>query len=299
MRLRSLILVLILITGLCTGCAGSSAPAQIAATTLPVYQFSAILCSGTGLRVTRLVTESVSCLHDYTLQVSQMQAIESAQVVVLSGAGLEEFLDDALSGAQCVIDASVGIPLLCGETNEAHDHEAEPEDAHGHHHENDPHIWLAPENAKIMAQNICDGLSREFPAHQAVFQENLRSLTAQLDSLQAYGEATLSDLSYRELITFHDGFSYFAQAFDLTILEAIEEESGSEASAQELIRLIELVETHQLPGIFTEANGSTAAAQVISAETGANVYTLDMAMSGEDYFEAVYQNINTVKEALG
>ena len=205
MRLRSLILVLILIAGLCTGCAGSSAPAQIAATTLPVYQFSTILCSGTGLRVTRLVTESVSCLHDYTLQVSQMRAIEAAQVVVLSGAGLEEFLDEAFSGAQCAIDASVGIPLLCGETDEAHDHKGESGDAHGHHHENDPHIWLSPENAKIMAQNICDGLSREFPSHQAVFQENLRSLTAQLDSLQAYGEAALSDLSCRELITLHDG----------------------------------------------------------------------------------------------
>ena len=109
----------------------------------------------------------------------------------------------------------------------------------------------------------------------------------------------LSSLSCRELITFHDGFSYLAESFDLTILEAVEEESGSEASAQELIELVELVQSHQLPAIFTESNGSASAADIIAAESGAAVYTLDMAMAGEDYFEAMYHNIDTIKEALG
>lgn len=44
-------------------------------------------------------------------------------------------------------------------------------------------------------------------------------------------KTSLESLSCRELITFHDGFSYFADAFDLTILRAMEEEAGSEASA--------------------------------------------------------------------
>ena len=124
-------------------------------------------------------------------------------------------------------------------------------------------------------------------------------LLADLDALQCYGEAALSDLGCRELVTFHDGFSYFAQAFDLTILEAVEEESGSEASAQELIELINLVEKKSLPAIFTESSGSTSAAGVISRETGCGLYTLDMAMSGDSYFDAMYHNIDTIKEALG
>ena len=101
------------------------------------------------------------------------------------------------------------------------------------------------------------------------------------------------------MVTFHDGFAYFADAFSLTILEAIEEESGSEASAKDLIHLIEEVEHHDLPAVFTEKNGSPSAAQVISRETGAGIYALDMAMSGESYFEAMYHNIDTIKEALG
>ena len=119
-----------------------------------------------------------------------------------------------------------------------------------------------------------------------------------LDDLQAYGEQNLRNLASRNLITFHDGFSYFAESFDLHILKAIEEESGSEASAKELIELINLVEESKSPAIFTETNGSTSAAEIIAEETGVKVFALDMAMAGSSYFKAMYHNIDTIKEAL-
>ena len=262
----------------------------MAATTLPVYEMTARLCRDTGISVTQLVTEEVSCLHDYTLQTSQMRAMEQAEHVVISGAGLEDFLD--ISGAKSVIDASQGIHTQAGN----HDHHAHKD---AHTHEEDPHIWLSTENARAMAQNICQGLINAYPEHESRFRANLVSLGEHFTALEHYASDALSSLSCRQIITFHDGFSYMAEAFHLTILKAVEEESGSEASAKELKELIGLVREHHLPAIFTEKNGSTSAANVISAETGAKVYTLDMAMSGESYFEAMYHNIDTLKEALG
>jgi len=286
--MRKFLILLTAILLILPGCAPAAEPAQIAATTLPVYEFTTALCQNTGITVTRLVTESVSCLHDYSLNVNQVKAAEAAQVIVISGAGLEDFMGDILQSAT-VIDSSQGIePLDCH-----HDHD------HGHHHETDSHIWLSPENAKQMARNICIGLSEIYPEQAPLFSENLAPLLAQLDALQAYGEKELSQLACRELITFHDGFSYLAHSFDLTILEAIEEESGSEASAKELIHLISQIEEHSLPAIFTERNGSVSAAGIISAETGIQSYPLDMAMAGNSYFDAMYHNINTLKEALG
>ena len=79
----------------------------------------------------------------------------------------------------------------------------------------------------------------------------------------------------------------------------MEEESGSEASARELIELISLVQEQSLPAVFTETNGSTSAADIIARETGCGLYALDMAMSAEGYFDAMYHNIDTIKEALG
>lgn len=264
---------------------------MIVATTQPVYDFTSVLCEGTGITVGQLVTENVSCLHDYTLQVSQMRMIESAQIIVISGAGLEDFLEDALVSAHQIIDSSAGCHVHDGEH---HSHEED----HAHSHEQDPHIWLSPVNAKIMAQNICSGLTLTYPQYADVFENNLKKLTVQLDALQAYGLEQLSQLSCRELVTFHDGFGYFAESFDLTILKAIEEESGSEASAKELKHLVTLVAEHNLPAVFTEENGSVSAARVICAETGINAYSLSMAMSGNNYFDTMYRNIDTVKEAL-
>ena len=295
MKFRKLLLATVLAAGLLSGCSGREPYAQVAATTLPVYEFTSRICQGTGITVTQLVTESVSCLHDYSLNVNQVKAAEAAEVIVMSGAGLEEFMEDILADSECLIDASSGISLIeCEEAETEHEHGHE-----GHSHETDSHIWLSPENASAMALNICNGLIQQYPQHTEVFTFNLKALAAELDDLRLYGEAQLVDLSCRELITFHDGFAYLADAFGLTILEAIEEESGREASAAELIALIEEVEHHQLPAIFTESLGSTSAARIIAAETGTEVYTLDMAMHGEGYFSAMYHNISTLKGALG
>lgn len=291
-------LTIILIVCLLAGCAQRNEPAQIAATTLPVYEFTSILCQGTDLTVGRLVTENVSCLHDYSLQVRQMRMIEQAEMVVLSGLGLEDFLTDALAGKGCIVDASWGIEPICPDEGVHHEHDHHEDDHHGHSHENDPHIWLSPENAKIMAQNICQELTAQYPQYQKVFAENLMLLCNQLDELQAYGQKQLADLKSREIITFHDGFAYFAQSFDLEILKAIEEESGREASAAELKELILIVGAHH-PGVFTEKSGSATAAEVIARETDCTIYQLDMAMSGDSYFDSMYHNINAVKEALG
>ena len=193
-----------------------------------------------------------------------------------------------ISSFKCRIDASGGIDLSCG-----YSHEEE------HHHEHDPHIWLSPANAIQMAGNICNGLIEAYPEHKATFEANLSSLISELESLDAYAKTTLQGLNNRNIITFHDGFGYMASAFDLTIVHAIEEESGREASAAELIELINIVHEHHLSAIFTEYNGSTSAADIIRSETGVKIYTLDMCISGDDYFKAMYHNIDTLKEALG
>ena len=292
MKLKLKLLALILAAALLLpGCAPQE-QAEIAATTLPVYQFTSRLCQGTDISVIRLVNESISCLHDYSLNVSQVKALEAAKVTVISGAGLEESMDELIAQSDQIIDCSVGTSLI-----HCHDHDAEQD--HGHHHEADAHIWLSPEVARSMVEQIYQGLCQYYPEQQSIFQENRTALLQELILLEEYGEQQLSDLSSRKLLTFHDGFAYFAQAFDLEIVHAIEEESGSEASAQELKDMIGIVREHQLPGIFTEKSGSVSAAGIIARETGAQVYTLDMAMAGADYFQAMYHNIDTIKEALG
>ena len=288
---RFLIYILIVATLLTlSACTVQEAKPHIAVTTMPVYTFTQALCQDTPLQVDLLVQENVSCLHDYTLSVRHMKLLERADLIVISGGGLEDFLTDILSVRNHVIDASAGIDLHCVEDPIHHDH--------GHHHDLDPHFWLSIKHARQMSQTICDDLCLQYPHYSAQFKKNMTNLAQQFDELSSYAQTQLSNLKLRQLITFHDGFSYMAEEFDLSILHAIEEESGSEASAKDLIEICNLVTDHQLPAVFTEKNGSDAAAKIICRETGCKLFTLDMAMSGSNYFEAMYANINTLKEAL-
>lgn len=266
---------------------------HVLATTYPVYLFTTAVTEGAeNVEVSLLVNQQTSCLHDYTLTVNDMKAIEGADVIVMNGAGLEDFMDDALSASDAqVIDCSEGMDLLPAQGHEGHDHDTEY----------DPHIWMDPANAQTMLGTIAGGLGQitgqDFQARCTQVQEQVAQAGQQW-------KEQLTALSSPKLITFHDGFQYFSRYFGLELLKAIEEEEGSEASAQEIKEIVSLVDQYQLPAIFTEVNGSDSTAQAISRETGCEVYQLNMIMSGDGtgiqpYLDAMQKNVDTLVEALG
>jgi len=298
--LKKYILPALLSAVLLSGCVQAPAAeddrTQILCTTYPVYLFTTAVTEGVeGVEVTLLVNSQTSCLHDYTLTVQDMKAIEGADVIVMNGAGLEDFMEDALAqSAAAVIDCSENIDLL--PLLEEHNH-----DGHSHEDEQDPHIWMDPHRAGEMVEVVAEGLAALDPDHGDSYRENR---DAALNALAA------ADPIYRDvvfpacrLITFHDGFQYFAQAQGFQLLKAIEEEEGSTASAAEIKEISELIGEYDIPAIFTEKNGSTATAKAISRETGCEVYELDMLMSGEGsgiqpYLDTMSANLNTILEAL-
>ncbi len=275
--------ILLALALLLSGCAAqTNAPsADILATTAPLAQVVGAVTAGSGLTVATLISEPVSCVHDYALSVDQMRAVEQAKHIVISGAGLEEFMADVLT-SRAVIDASEGLALLPGEEGES-----------------DPHTWLAPENMIAMTRTVEAALAAEYPQHAALFAENADIWCEKLDELQSYGEQHLADLSCRRLVTFHDGFAYFAQAFGLEIAASMEIEAGSEPSARELEEIISLLQDQGIPAVFTEINGTADAAELVARETGCAVFSLDTAISSVNYLSAMTQNIDTIKEALG
>lgn len=306
MKKQAMLALGLSLTMLLTACGGSQkeeesqpeARLTVVATTYPVYLLaSAVAENVDGVVVERLNTGAVSCLHDYTLTVSDMKLIEGADVIAMNGAGLEDFMDDALSAAQgSVIDCSEGVQLLEAVGHDHHDGDEEE----GEHY--DPHIWMDPENAITMVENIQKGLIQVDPDNQQTYQENMLKATTFLNSWDSDLEALLNWDEGPEitgLITFHDGFQYFAKALDLPLLAAIEEEEGSEASAQVINETVSLVKENNIPVIFTEVNGSDATAQAIARETGCQVGQLTMLMDGTDSsLEAYYNGLKSNVAAI-
>ena len=274
----------------------------ILATTYPVYLFANTVVQGVeGVVVDRLDTGAISCLHDYTLSVGDMKKIEGADVIAINGVGLETFMEDALASSQAtVIDTSEGVELL---ESLAHHHEEGDAHDHGHY---DPHIWMSPKNAITMIQNISESLAKLTPKNAPAYLKNttaamhqLETCDKELEELVGYSRLDMSG----GLVTFHDGFQYFAKAFHIPLLAAIEEEAGSEASAKEINEITAMVKDQSIPMIYAETNGSDATAQAISRETGCAVGQLNMLMSGEGqdvtaYIESLKADVQAVVDGL-
>lgn len=308
MKKRLLYVLCALVLAL-TGCAPAQGGTRsenegtltIVATTYPIYLFASAVTQGVeGVTVERLNTGEASCLHDYTLSVSDMKLLARADVVAMNGVGLEEFMEDALATSDAlVIDCSQGVGLL---ENLTHHHE-EGDEGHDHGHF-DPHIWMDPANARIMLGNLARGLSELDADHGEVYQHNCGIASALMGSWEEAARDILKetgiDYPVSGLITFHDGFQYFAHAYCLPQLASIEEEAGSEASAHEIVEITELVQEKHIPVIFTEVNGSDATAKAISRETGCKVAQLTMLMDGPDdgelsnYLDGLMGNVKAI-----
>ncbi|MCD8354915.1 MAG: metal ABC transporter substrate-binding protein [Clostridiales bacterium] len=296
-----LLSLLLLLTGCAAQATETEAETTVACTTYPVYLLAqAVTQDVDGVEPVLVINQQVSCLHNYTLTMRDMKTIEGCDLLAINGAGLEDFLDDVLEGRD-VLDCSKGIELDEG------DEDHEEGSGHSHEEETDAHIWLDPARAAQMAANLAEGLAQADPDNAEAYRANAETVQTELSDLQAELTEQLAGLSCRQLITFHDGFHYFAQAFDLEIVAAVEEEEGSEASARRINELVSLIDQYQIPAIFTEVNGSDSTAQALALERDIGVFALDLGMSdanvpegleGLDAYEAILrQNAETILEA--
>lgn len=293
MKYMRLFALLTLIFALLTGC-GSSETVEdqgdvLLATTYPVYNLLEQITNGEsglveGVQVELMISEEVSCLHDYTLTTTQMKLVEQSDMVFMSGAGLEEFMASALENvpAENIVDSSWGVELI----------------------EEDPHIWLDPVRYCQQAENVTLALMERYPEAAEIIRGNSDSYQALIMDIYEEWCERFGALSTREIITFHDGFAYLADAYDLTILAAIEEEEGAEASAAELNEICKLIKDHGLKSVFGEVNGSTNAVSIVVQETGVTSYTLDMLMSGklarsrDEFMSGMVTNYLLIEDAL-
>lgn len=310
-RILGLFLGLALALSSCASPVRSDEGLHILCTTYPLYLFTTAVTEGVGgVEVTLLINSQTSCLHDYTLTVADMKAIEGADVIVMNGLGLEDFMSGALAASHAnVIDCSQGIDPLPPLEHEGHEHHREVNRPEGtgetglgrHKEEFDPHYWMDPHRAGQMVEYIADGLAALNADNGEAYRANAADVLTTL--LQVDPCARDVVFPPYPLITFHDGFQYFAAAEGFDLLRAIEEEDGSTVSAAEIRELSALIESEDIPAIFVEKNGSRVAAGVLSRETGCAVYELDMLMSGDGrgiqpYIDAMDANLKSVLTAF-
>ena len=285
------------------GTAGAHQSTTIVTSFYPMYVFTLNVAAGIpGVEVKNMADPSVGCLHDYQLQTRDMAMLDSADALVINGGGMESFMDKviALRADLPVIDAGAGIEMLCS-TAGGHDHAHD----HSHGHENEAlnaHVWLDPALAARQVQAIADGLSAADAQNAEAYQENAAAYIARLEALNEEISALLAPYRGAKIITFHEAFAYFADAFGLEIAGVIAYEPGEEPGTREVAQTCDLVKDLGIRTLFVEPQYPTRTADVIACETGASVYTLDPVVSGEgsmDSYEiSMRENARVLAEAL-
>lgn len=296
-----LLALLLMVTAGCAAQEGTAEEKLIVTSFYPMYVFTQNVAAGVeGVRVENMAQQSVGCLHDYQLQTRDMAMIEEADVLVINGGGMEQFMDKvtAQRADLPVIDASEGISMLAS-GEDAHDHEE------GHDHEGEvlnAHVWLDPALATVQVQNIASGLAAADPQNAQAYQANAQAYVERILAMNEEIAAQLAPFAGSEIITFHEAFTYFADAYGLVVAGVIANEPGEEPSTRQIAQTCDLVRELGVKALFVEPQYPQQAAETIARETGAAIYTLDPAVSGDgtpgSYETIMRANAQVLTEAL-
>jgi zinc transport system substrate-binding protein len=165
-----------------------------------------------------------------------------------------------------VIDLTNNIKKIAMQKHqcEEEEHHGEHEEKHAHEGE-DPHVWTAPSNVKIIAQNIYNALKKEDPENTNYYKKNLDIFLASIDETDRQIIHFLSSLEdTRRFMVFHPSWGYFAKAYNLEQV-AVEVE-GKEPKPKELIHLLKEAKEEKVKAIFTQPEFSDTVAKIIAKE---------------------------------
>ncbi len=292
-------------SGSSSGDAGSPAALSVVASFYPMYDFAEKI-GGDHVTVTDLVPAGTEP-HDWEPAPTDITTLEKADVFIYSGAGMEHWVTSVLNTLEnknlVTVEASDGVTLLHGfhEEEDASASAATSADA-----DVDPHVWLAPLNAKIEMENIKNALIQADPDHKADYEANYTKWSAECDKLDQEFKTTLSGLPNKDIVVSHEAFGYLCDAYGLNQMGIEGIDPDSEPDPARMAEIQDFVKTNNVKIIFSENLVSPKVAQTIADATGAKMETLnplegltdDQLAAGDDYFSVMRQNLQILKAAL-
>ncbi|MBP2133062.1 zinc transport system substrate-binding protein [Methanomicrobium sp. W14] len=252
---------------------------SVAVSILPEKEF--VEAIGKDLVNVTVMVPPGSSPHTYELTSGQLVSLSDADMYAELGSGIEfeQAWMDKIKGVNSgmkIVDCCDGIELI--------------NEGNGTEQSGNPHIWLSLKNAKVMADNICDGLCEISPENADYFRENLQNYESKLDALDENISEELSNSSGKTVMVYHPAWSYFARDYSLNQISI--ESEGKEPSPAALKQIIDQAEENNVTVVFASPEYSTKSAEVIADAIGGKVIMIDPL--AEEYLE----NMKSVAKAF-
>lgn len=228
--------------------------------------------AGNLLQVNVLVPPG-SSPHNYEILPSQMKDLARSKAWLQIGLlTFEDALKEKLASVNknvAMVNCSEGVNPIEG--SDVHEEEHEP--GHAHTEVYDPHIWLAPAETKIIAQNTLKALKTSFPEHATEFEANYTRFSSEIDSLTLVINQQLSGLNNRHILIFHPALAYYARQFNLE--QVALEMNGKEPSPRHMKEIVDLAHARHIHVIFIQKEFDAAFARQLSREINGQVVVID------------------------
>lgn len=250
-----------------------------------------------GVTDTQVLLPTSASPHDYSLKPSDVQKLQSAQLVVWVGEGLEGFLEKSVDKLPkekvLTLDEIPAIEVLIAK-GEPHSHDHDHDDhkhgekgkekahhhdddehEHHHHHDKDWHIWFSPQISEIVAEQIADRLSQQLPDQKAKIAANLAEFKQNLAMKNEALSKQLEPIKHKGYYTFHDAYGYFEKAYGLHSLGSFTINPTIAPGAKTLEKIKKDIAEHQAQCLFTEPQFTPKVVESLSKNTQVAVSQLD------------------------
>jgi zinc/manganese transport system substrate-binding protein len=250
---------------------------------------------GDRVDVTMLVGPN-SDAHVFSPTPSDAKTLGAAKAVFINGMGLEGWITRLIAAAGTKakpVVVSAGITPRQAEE--------------GGHHTVDPHAWQSVANVKIYVTNVRNGLKKADPAGEAAYDANAKAYLGKLDELEREVRETIGKIpaDRRKIITTHDAFGYFGQAYGVQFIAPLGVSADSEPSARDVAKIIAQVKRQKIPAVFMENISDPRMMQQIARETGAKIggtlYSDALSDAGRPaatYLDMMRSNVRELAKAL-
>ncbi len=234
--------------------------------------------------------------HEFEPSPSDAKSLKAADVVFVSGLGLEGWMDRLISAS-----GYKGTPVNVSEGIKTRSMEEDGKTV------TDPHVWNSPVNVKIWVQNIETTLSAADPADKADFKANAEAYLKTLDDLNTFAHAKFDSIpeDRRKVLTSHDAFGYFGREYKVTFLSPLGVSTETEASAGDVAKLIEQIKTEHVKTYFFENSNDPRLVKQVAKATGAQpggelyVESLSKAKGPAPTYEKMFRyNVEQIATAM-
>lgn len=259
---------------------------RVLTTIFPLYDFAREI-GGPDVEVRNLLPPGVDP-HEFALSPRDIALVDRADLLIANGAGLDDFLTDALHKARLnpgrkVVAASEGLPRIgAAESDHAHEHES-----------GDPHLWLDPVYARSYARAVAGSIIGALRARGDQrgadrARQRAEAFDARLARLDADYRQTLAPYKGRGFIAFHGAFAYLAARYGLNVAGVWQTTPGREPGPREVASLLRLARDKSVGALLPEPQFSPRALEMIAHDSRIPVYQVDPIETARDFDAAHY-----------